>query len=214
MFTGIVEETGVVKEAKLMGGTRHFAIGAKAVTRDLAVDHSIAINGVCLTVTELSDATFHVEAVEETLRKTALGSTQKGRRVNLERSLRFSDRLGGHLVQGHVDGVGRVTAIEPQQGGRLLSILVPEGLMKYVISEGSIAIDGVSLTVARVTEKAVTISLIPHTLEKTTLANLNVGDHVNIEVDIIGKYVEKLLSRSEHPKMSETWLHKLGYETG
>ncbi len=150
--------------------------------------------------------------MEETLRKSTLGGIKRDDTVNLELSLRFSDRMGGHLVQGHVDGVGEVTAVQPQRGGTLLSVKLPDRLMKYVISEGSIAIEGVSLTVARLKGNLVTISLIPHTLKKTTLSELQVGDRVNIEVDLIGKYVENLLSKPEESRLSEEWLQKMGYE--
>ena len=186
-------------------------IAAHAVFDDLAVDGSIAVSGVCLTVINLADASFQVEAVGETLRKTTLGTLRSGSKVNLERALRFSDRLGGHLVQGHVDGVGQIMDVQPQEGGRLIAVAISPRLSKYVISEGSIAIDGVSLTVARLREDTATISLIPHTLQKTTFGELKIGAKVNIEVDLIGKYIEKLLPHSE-PKFSEEWLQKMGFE--
>jgi len=211
MFTGLIEEIGTVEQLQKHRGTLRLTISAKESVKNLAIDDSISINGVCLTVVQFSKSSFQVEAVEETLGKTILGSLKTGSRVNLERSLRFSDRLGGHFVQGHVDAVGEVTAVRKQEGGILLSIKLPSHLLKYVISEGSIAVDGVSLTIARLKENEITISLIPHTLEKTTLASLKAEDGVNIEVDLIGKYVERILTRPNQSKISEEWLQEMGY---
>ena len=211
MFTGLIEEIGKIEHLQTHRGTLRFTISTNEVIKDLSIDDSIAINGVCLTVVEFSKSNFQVEAVEETLSKTTLGSLKTGSQVNLERSLRFSDRMGGHFVQGHVDAVGKVIAVQGQEGGTLLSIEVSPHLLKYVISEGSIAINGVSLTVARLQENEITISLIPHTLEKTTLGNLKVGDGVNIEVDLIGKYVERILTKPNQSKISEDWLQEMGY---
>ena len=211
MFTGLIEEIGTIEQIQKHRGTLRFTISVKEVVKDLAIDDSVALNGVCLTVVEFSKSNFQVEAVEETLNKTTFGSLKKGSQINLERSLRFSDRMGGHFVQGHVDAVGEVAAVQRQEGGVLLSIKLPAHLLKYVISEGSIAIDGVSLTIARLKENQITISLIPHTLEKTTLANLKVADKVNIEVDLIGKYVERILTRPNQSKISEEWLEERGY---
>lgn len=212
MFTGLIEEVGVIKKILAREGALCFTLAAEEILQDLKIDDSIALNGVCLTVTKTTGTEFQVEAVEETLRKTTLGELRTGAKLNLERAMKFSDRMGGHFVQGHVDGVGEVTAIQPQKGGTLLSVKLPDSLLRYVISEGSIAIDGVSLTVARLRENEITISLIPHTLEKTTLGNLNVGDEVNIEVDLLGKYIERLLAKNQVSKLSETWLQEMGYE--
>jgi len=211
MFTGLVEEIGTIEQIRKHRGTLRFTISAKEVVKDVAIDDSVALNGVCLTVVEFSKSNFQVEAVEETLGKTTLGSLITSSQVNLERSLRFSDRMGGHFVQGHVDAVGEVAVVQRQEGGVLLSIKLPAHLLKYVISEGSIAMDGVSLTIARLQENQITISLIPHTLAKTTLVNLKAGDGVNIEVDLIGKYVERILTRPNQSKISEGWLEEMGY---
>lgn len=211
MFTGLIEEIGTIEQIQKHRGTLRFTLSVKEVVKDLAIDDSVALNGVCLTVVEFSKSNFQVEAVEETLNKTTFGSLKNGSQINLERSLRFSDRMGGHFVQGHVDAVGEVAAVQRQEGGVLLSIKLPAHLLKYVISEGSIAIDGVSLTIARLKENQITISLIPHTLDKTTLANLKVADNVNIEVDLIGKYVERILTRPNQSKISEEWLEERGY---
>ncbi|RMF69959.1 MAG: riboflavin synthase [Calditrichaeota bacterium] len=212
MFTGLVEEVGRVTQASRRGGALRLTIAAEHVVQDLEVDDSIAVNGVCLTAVEVKGSSFLVEAVEETLRKTTLASLRTGSRVNLERSLTLADRLGGHFVQGHVDGVGRVTSLQKQKGGVLLNVRLPSYLMKYVISEGSIAIDGVSLTVARLAGDEITISLIPHTLELTTLGEVHPGQAVNIEVDVIGKYVESILTKSDAGKLTEAWMQRLGYD--
>lgn len=211
MFTGIVEEVGIVEKVLVRQGALHLSITAHEVLEELAVNDSISVSGVCLTVVQVSESNFHVDVVEESLKKTTLGNLLKGKKVNLERSLRLSDRLGGHFVQGHVDDVGKVVAIQSQAGGRLISIEIPEHLMKYVISEGSIAIDGVSLTVARFSKNVAIISVIPHTLKKTTFYWSKVGDKVNIEVDLIGKYVGRLLSKTEQNKITDEWLQKIGY---
>jgi len=212
MFTGLTEEVGVVRSLGKNRAALQIEISAKKVLADLDVDDSISLSGVCLTVTKVTSGSFFVEAVEETLKKTNLHSLQIGHKVNLERCLRFSDRLGGHLVQGHVDSVGRVKTIRPQKGGRLLTIVLPGHVQKYVISEGSIAVDGVSLTVARISGNEIKIALIPHTLEQTTLSGLKVGDSVNLEVDLIGKYVEKLLTHSNDGKFSDVPWQQIGEE--
>lgn len=212
MFTGLIEEIGTIKNTRRQNGAVCFSIEAEEVLRELNIDDSISIQGVCLTVTKIAAPTFEVQAVEETLRKTKLGQLKIGSRVNLERAVRAADRMGGHFVQGHVDDVGTISRIQQQEGGILLSITIPPHLMKYIISEGSITIDGVSLTVARLQENEITISLIPHTLDKTTLSDLQMRDQVNIEVDILGKYIENLLSKSDSSKISEPWLEQMGYK--
>lgn len=212
MFTGLVEEVGIVKAVENRGGAKRFTISADNLLNELAVDDSVAISGVCLTVVSLSEKSFHVEAVAETLRKTTLESWRTGRKLNLERSLRLMDRLGGHLVQGHVDAVAQVVEIQTQQGGLLVSFAIPKHLVKYIISEGSITIDGVSLTVARLQESIATVSLIPHTLQKTTLGELQVGSQVNLEVDLIAKYIERLITAPNEGKISEQWLQRMGFQ--
>lgn len=212
MFSGIIEETGRIERVNKSSRGLRLSISGQEVLKDLAIDDSIAVSGVCLTVVDRDEHTFHVEAVQETLQRTTLGTLKVGDRVNLERALRLSDRLGGHFVQGHVDGVGKVVGFQDQLGGKLLGVQLPENLMKYVIEKGSIAVDGVSLTVARVAGNTITIALIPHTLDKTTLGTLQVGDRVNIEVDLIGKYIENLFAKSSEQKtINENWLKNLGY---
>jgi riboflavin synthase len=192
-------------------GALRLTIAADTVLSDLKIDDSIAVDGICLTVISVSGNKFDVEVVEETLRKTTAGSFRVGTRVNLERCLRPTDRMGGHIVQGHVDATARVVSIREQAGGILFTIRLPDHLAKYVISEGSISINGVSLTVARLDGGEVTISLIPHTLQKTTLGNLAPGDAVNIEVDVLSKYVERILMTSPDRRISYTHLEKYGF---
>jgi riboflavin synthase len=212
VFTGLIEEMGTVEAIRDDGGALRFSISCPSLVEGMSIDDSVAVEGVCLTVVALRDVGFDTVAVEETLRKTTLGGLRPGSRVNLECALRPMDRLGGHFVQGHVDGVGRVSAWQTQKGGRLLTVELPADLMRYVIPKGSIAIDGVSLTVARLSGNQITISLIPHTLEKTTLGMKRVGDPVNVETDLLGKYVERLLAGSEPGnELTEERLKKLGY---
>ncbi len=197
MFTGLVEEIGEVKDIRRSNGATRFTIFAGKIFDQLKIDDSIAINGTCLTVVQQGKNTFEVEAVEETLKVTTLGSFLQAQKVNLERALRADSRLGGHFVQGHVDGVGSVTNIQGQKGGSLLSVEVPSALMKYIIPKGSIAIDGCSLTVAAIKENVITIALIPHTLAVTTLGQLKIGEKVNIETDMLGKYTWHLLASAD-----------------
>lgn len=184
MFTGIVEELGRV-EAFERGRLR---IAATNVVTDAEIGDSIAVNGCCLTVVARTDEGWEADVSDETLRRTNLGALQPGETVNLERAVRLADRLGGHLVQGHVDTVGVVVEAAPD-----LRVGVPAALMRYIVEKGSITVDGVSLTVAGLSESGFTVALIPHTLEVTTLGLRKVGDVVNLEVDIVAKYVERLL---------------------
>lgn len=196
MFTGLIEEIGTIVAASPRGGIIEFKIRATKVLDDLKIDDSININGVCQTVVKYSKDTFTVQTVKETLRKTTLGSLRAGSKVNLERALLPSSRMGGHFVQGHVDGTGSVKSVKKQAGDWLIKISLIESLMKYVVPMGSICIDGVSLTVASVQRNDFTVSIIPHTLDVTTLGNTKPGSHVNIELDMIGKYVVNLIERT------------------
>jgi riboflavin synthase len=184
MFTGIVEEMGTVVSRE---GQR-LRIGAEVVTSDAGIGDSIAVNGTCLTVVTLGDGWWEADVVDETFSRTSLGGLDAGDPVNLERPVRVSDRLGGHLVQGHVDGVGHVVTPAPA-----LRITVPDGLLRYVVEKGSITIDGVSLTVAAVHDDGLSVAIIPHTAEVTTLGRRGPGDAVNLEVDVTAKHVERLL---------------------
>jgi riboflavin synthase len=197
MFTGIVEELGTILSIEPQGSGVRARIGATTVLEGAALGDSTAVDGCCLTVVELGDGWFEADVSDESLRRTTLGGRTAGDRVNLERPLLVTDRLGGHIVQGHVDGVGEVVAIDPgSDGGALLRVRVPDELLRYAIHKGSITIDGVSLTVATLHEDGVTIALIPHTLTVTTLGVAAVGDPVNLEMDMIAKYVERLMERS------------------
>ena len=192
MFTGIVEEVGTVSEVRPGGLT----FGASRVMPDLAVGGSISVNGACLTVTSRDDATFTVDVVPETLRRTNLGALEVGGYVNLERPLAVSARLDGHIVQGHVDGTGAVEAIALDGEASLLSVKAPAELMRYVVEKGFIAVDGTSLTVVNCVDGGFQVAIIPHTRENTVFAYRKVGDPVNLEVDILAKYVERLTSAS------------------
>ncbi|MFH1010948.1 MAG: riboflavin synthase [bacterium] len=196
MFTGLIEEIGKVDLVQRRKGTLRLGIVSPHIAADLKVGDSVAISGVCITVVSCDAHRFECDIMEETVRKTTLGNPQAGDLVNLERALPAGGRFGGHFVQGHVDGLGTVRRVLSGESERKFEVLLPQELAKYVVSTGSIAIDGVSLTVARVDGLRVTIALIPHTWENTTLGKLRAGAKVNIEVDIIGKYVEKLLPRT------------------
>jgi riboflavin synthase len=196
MFTGIVEELGTVLGITPVATGAHLAIGATTILEDVQIGDSISVNGCCLTVVTLNDGYYEVDVVEETLRMTCLGSLRVGDRVNLERSVRLADRLGGHLVQGHVDGVGTLFSRAPAaDGSTVVRITAPASVLRYVVYKGSIAVDGISLTVAAIDDTSFSIALIPHTQHVTTLGFRHPGDQVNLEVDLIAKYVEKLLIR-------------------
>lgn len=193
VFTGIVEATGVLVDVVDLGEGRALVIDAGVVAEDLPIGGSVAVNGACLTAVEVSDTRFRVEAITETLRRTNLGGLEPGQKVNLERAMPAGGRFDGHVVQGHVDGVGLVASIAPDGTGVKVSVSVAEELMRYIVEKGSITVDGVSLTVAGLNPGGFDIALIPHTLEVTTFGELEVGDAVNLEVDILAKYVERLL---------------------
>jgi riboflavin synthase len=198
MFTGIVEELGSVRAVPRHADAARLEITCDIVRRDAVLGASIAVNGCCVTVVDLGDDWFAADAQPETLARTTLGGLAGGDRVNLERPVRLADRLGGHLVQGHVDGVGRVVDRRPStDGSAVVTIEIPVDLRRYVVEKGSITVDGVSLTVAGpdgVRPDDVTVALIPHTLRHTTLGGRGPGDGVNIEVDVLAKYVERLLT--------------------
>jgi riboflavin synthase len=192
MFTGIVEELGVVRQS----GAR-MTVFARKVVEDGEAGASMAVNGVCLTVvdreSEDGGAVLSFDLSPETLARSSLGRVSSGDGVNLERPVTLLARLGGHLVQGHVDGVGEVSAIDEAQPGRVVTISVPEPLQRYLVEKGSVAVDGVSLTVTDVTDGRFGVALVPYTLQATTLGSVRVGDEVNLEVDVVAKYVEGLL---------------------
>jgi riboflavin synthase len=189
MFTGIIEEVGIVEEA----ASHRLLIGATTIMSDLAVSHSIAVNGVCLTVVEAAPSFFAVELSEETVRRTNLGKLARGTLVNLERALAVGGRMGGHRVQGHVDGVGTVLELGGPPQACVLRVDIPAQLHRYVVEKGFLAVEGISLTVASMEGTAFSVAVIPYTLEQTNLRSRGPGDMVNLEVDILAKYVEKLL---------------------
>jgi riboflavin synthase len=199
VFTGIVEELGEVAELVDLGDSVRLALRGPTVTEDAGVGDSIAVNGVCLTVVTASEGVFTADVMRETLDRSSLGALEVGSPVNLERPTVLGGRLGGHLVQGHVDGVGRLLARTTSEHWDVLAISLPGELARYVVEKGSITVDGVSLTVASVGDDRFTVSLIPTTLALTTLGSKGPGDPVNLEVDVIAKYVERLLALDHVP---------------
>ena len=195
MFTGIVEETGVVRHVAEGPSGRRIEVSAAAVLDRLEVGASLSVSGVCLTVAARDDRSFSVDAVPETLERSTLGRLARGSRVNLERPATPETALGGHIVQGHVDGTAKVLARRSEGEGARVRFALPRDLARYVVEKGSLALDGVSLTVAKAARTSFEVALIPHTLRATTLGALREGDLVNVEVDVIAKYVERLLAQ-------------------
>ena len=193
MFTGIVEELGEVVAIEPLPDASRLTVRGPVVTSDAAHGDSIAVNGVCLTVVESADGAFTADVMAETLRRSSLGALDVGSPVNLERAVRVSDRLGGHVVQGHVDGTGTLLAVTPDEHWTVVRLSLPDGLGRYVVEKGSITVDGISLTVNGLGDDWFEVSLIPTTLGLTTLGRKGPGDPVNLEVDILAKHVEKLL---------------------
>jgi riboflavin synthase len=197
MFCGIVEEVGKVRAVRERGQIVELTIVARKVLEDIRQGDSIAVNGTCLTVTERTGDTFRVELAPETLRRTNLGDLKPGDGVNLERSLPADGRIGGHFVQGHVDGTGQVLELIPEGESIMVRFSAPPAVMRYVVPKGFIAVDGVSLTVVEPAEDSFTVALIPYTLTHTIAGRYRVGDRVNLEADILGKYVEQLLQQMQ-----------------
>lgn len=193
MFTGLVEEVGTISSIKKGSNSSEITINSTKVIEDVSLGDSIATNGICLTVTGFTRKTFTVDIMAETLRVSSLASLNIGDEVNLERALRLGDRLGGHMVSGHIDGVGSIVSFEREDNATVVTISASEDLLRYIVYKGSIAIDGVSLTVFYVDKNIFKVSIIPHTKSVTTLLDKEIGDKVNLECDMIGKYVEKLL---------------------
>jgi riboflavin synthase len=194
MFTGIVREVGTVVSVEGGGEGVRVVVEAPATAAETALGDSISIGGVCLTVTANEAGALAFDAVPETLRRTSLGRLEAGSHVNLEPALKAGDPLGGHMVQGHVDDVGRVASVEPEGEGARVTIDAPSELRRYLVEKGSVTVEGVSLTVAALTDDGFAVALIPHTLAVTTLGALTAGDQVNLEVDVLAKYVERLLA--------------------
>ncbi|MDF9408135.1 riboflavin synthase [Pelotomaculum isophthalicicum JI] len=215
MFTGIVEELGTLKEIKRGAASAQLTIRAEKVLEDARIGDSIAVNGVCLTVVHLLPQEFTVDVMAETLSKTNLGALNSGDRVNLERALRLGDRLGGHIVSGHIDGVGTITRLEKHDIATLITIRAPHEVMRYIIKKGSVAIDGISLTVVDLQADSFQVSLIPHTAHATALGLKKAGASVNLEGDVIGKYIERLAafpdSSGGESKISLSFLAEHGF---
>ena len=216
MFTGIVEEIGIVKA--IMPGVNSIKLSIKAskVLTDTKLGDSIAVNGVCLTVTFLASDYFVADVMPESMRKTNMGLLKIGEKVNLERALTLNSRLGGHIVSGHIDGTAKIIEIQKEDNATRVTIKATDKILKYIISEGSVTLDGVSLTVATLNKDSFTVSLIPHTAEVTTLLNKSIGAVINVENDVIGKYVERLLNftevkKQEKPSLSLAFLRENGF---
>ena len=195
MFTGIVRELGVVVEAEDAGGGKSLVVRAPEAAARTGVGDSVAINGCCLTATAIEGGAMAFHAVPETIARTTLVSLEPDARVNVEPALRAGEELGGHYVQGHVDGVGRIQSVEAEGEGLRVFVEAPAGVLRYCVEKGSITVDGVSLTVAELGDDAFAVALVPHTLEATTLSELRPGQEVNLEADVLAKYVERLISR-------------------
>lgn len=193
MFTGIIEEVGTIKGIKRGNRSVVLEVQAKQVLEDLNVGDSIATNGVCLTVISFSGGSFCADVMPETMQCTNLGSLRSGDQVNLERALSLKGRLGGHIVSGHVDGIGKIVEKEKDENAIWITISASTGLLRYIVDKGSITIDGISLTVVSVNDSSFKVSIIPHTRDETTLVRKQVGDTVNLENDVIAKYIEKLM---------------------
>ncbi|WP_447971688.1 riboflavin synthase [Nitrospira sp. M1] len=216
MFSGIVEEMGAVKSVqKGLHGTR-LSILASTILEDIHIGESVSVSGACLTVTEFGEQDFAVDVSTETLNLTTLGSTSVGTPVNLERAMKLNERIGGHLVTGHVDGIGAIRRREQDGNAIQFTIEVPESIARYCVKKGSITVDGISLTINEVSDAAFAITIIPHTATVTTMGLRQVGDSVNLETDMIGKYVERLLqstgkiSTRSSPVIDRDYLQKRG----
>jgi riboflavin synthase len=216
MFTGIIEEIGTVTKVIKSGGGIKLEVSAPKSAEELNVNDSVAINGVCQTVVSKSMTAITVEAVEETLKKTTFKNFEKGRKTNIELPLRINDRMGGHIVLGHVDAVGKIKNIQKKKNSSIVTIEFPKEYSKYIVPEGSIAVDGVSLTIASDDMHELEVSIIPHTMSNTIFSAYKKGTEVNLEFDVIGKYIERLTSENrpaqkKTSKLKETDLRKLGY---
>ncbi|WP_186423230.1 riboflavin synthase [Lacrimispora celerecrescens] len=212
MFTGIIEEIGRIQTVRKGAESSSISVQAKIIMQDVRIGDSIAVNGVCLTVTAFSRSGFTADVMHETFNRSSLGSLPTGSLVNLERAMPANGRFGGHIVSGHIDGTGTVSAIQKDDNAVWYTIKTPPGILRYIIEKGSVAIDGISLTVANVGRDCFRVSIIPHTASITTLSNRRVGDTVNLENDCIGKYVERLMGiqQSKH-NITTGFLTKYGF---
>ncbi|NEU31023.1 riboflavin synthase [bacterium LRH843] len=218
MFTGIIEEIGVIQEIRQAGESMVIKIGAKEILDDVKLGDSIAVNGVCLTVTSFQSSHFTVDVMPETIRATSLRGIGRGSNVNLERAMSAGGRFGGHFVSGHVDGIGTIMARKPEQNAVYFQINISPELRHYMVEKGSVTVDGTSLTIFAVDEDSFTLSIIPHTLSETIIGQKGVGDVVNIECDMIGKYIEQFITRRLEPakksggSLSDQFLEEHGFK--
>ena len=210
MFTGIIEEIGTIKNVRRGSRSSEMIISASKVLEDIRPGDSINTDGVCLTVTDFTDKTFTVDVMPETMTRSAFGELKPGSRVNLERAVRLSDRLGGHIVNGHIDGTGKIGRIWKDENASWFTINAESRILRYILEKGSVAVNGISLTVARIDLHSFDVSVIPHTQAMTTLTAKKPGDPVNIECDVIGKYVEKLQSAGNE-KINISFLAENGF---
>ena len=197
MFTGLIEEIGEITQFQIDQDFAQLSIKAQKILTDLQIGDSISVNGICMTVNDFNNTQFNVDVMKSTLDKTNLISKKIGSKVNLERAMQLQSRVGGHLVNGHIDYCGKITSIQELQNNNTIEIETLENLKKYIIPQGSIAVDGISLTIDQNTVVGFTVSIIPHTMKETTLSFLKVGDLVNLEVDLIGKYVQNFLENKD-----------------
>jgi riboflavin synthase len=212
MFTGIIEETGIIKEIRKKGDSPGLVIEATAVLEDTRTGDSINTDGVCLTVTKIAGTTFTADVMPETMNRTTFRELNRGSRVNLERALRLGDRLSGHLVSGHIDGTGVIRKIRRDENAYWFTIAAGPEILRYIVEKGSVAVDGISLTVARVDRQTFEVSLIPHTREVTSMMDAREGTKVNIECDMIAKYLEKLVPGGRTPgDLSMEFLGEMGF---
>ncbi|MBR5485560.1 MAG: riboflavin synthase [Oscillospiraceae bacterium] len=215
MFTGIVEEVGTVAAIQKGQKSSILTIQGRVIFEDIRLGDSIAVNGVCLTVTSFADNKFTADVMSETLNRSSLGSLKTGSGVNLERAMAANGRFGGHIVSGHIDGTGTITNIRPDDNAVWYTVKTASKIMRYIVEKGSIAIDGISLTVATVNDDTFSVSIIPHTAKCTILSQKKVGDIVNLENDIIGKYVERLIHpieiENKQSRITEAFLHEAGF---
>lgn len=211
MFTGIIEEVGTIRRVQKGRSSAVLEIEARIVLEGLRVGDSIAVNGVCLTVTSFDRKGFLADVMHETLNRSSLAGMSGGSRVNLERAMRADGRFGGHIVAGHVDGTGTIAEIRKDDTAVWYRIRAGDSILRYVVEKGSAAVDGISLTVVAVTERDFSVSVIPHTASETTLGERRTGDTVNLETDIIGKYVERFLSRSPESGITREFLSQYGF---
>ncbi len=203
MFTGIIEEIGTITDVKKGAKSCAVTVNANVIFDDLKIGDSVAINGMCTTVVTINDKCFTVDIMAESIRKTSLGSLKKGDRVNLERAMSPLSRFGGHIVSGHIDGTGTIYSFEREDNAIWVTIGASDDILRYIVKKGSITIDGISLTVAKLYKDSFAVSIIPHTAKETTLLSKHSGDRVNLECDIIGKYVERFIVKKDESKLEE-----------